>query len=138
MASGNASCYFRAMKLKFSGSANRVLAALIAGLLLAGCATTHKVNWNSRVGIFNYDQALEELGSPEKFNKLPDGGIVAEWLARGGPRNHFETGMGSGVYSGGIGVGIPQPAGHAPLDDYIRLKFDPNGRLAEWCRELHR
>ncbi len=50
---------------------------------LTGCAT-NRIDWASRVGTYNYDQALLEFGPPEKQAKLQNGTLVAEWLTRRG------------------------------------------------------
>jgi hypothetical protein len=110
----------------------RALRWILPLLLLwpAGCASP-KINWAARVGVYTYDQAVLELGPPDKQAKLGDGTIVAEWLTRRGY---------SQVY-------IPYGAG-APLwnyyplypvynqtyvpDDYLRLVFGPDGRLKSW------
>jgi len=103
-------------------------------LLLAwvGCAT-YKAAWNSRIGTYTYDQAVSELGPPDKGAKLTDGTTVAEWLTRRG-------------YSGGsvgfmYGYGYPyyyHPWYHyyePPSPDYfIRLTFGPDGKLQAWKR----
>lgn len=104
--------------------------------LIAGCAT-NKVDWNSRIGNYTYDQAVTELGPPDKSAKLTDGTTVAEWMTRRG-------------YSGGsvgfaYGYGYPYryyypgPFYHqyyeAPSPDYfIRLTFGPDGKLQSWKR----
>ena len=41
-------------------------------LLAAGCATTG-VDWAVRVGNYTFDQAVVELGPPDKQAKLQDG-----------------------------------------------------------------
>ena len=96
-------------------------------LVSVGCATT-KIDWNSRIGNYIYDQAVIELGPPDKFAKLTDGTIVAEWMTRRG-------------YSGGsagmmYGHGYPyyyHPWHYyyePPSPDYfIRLTFGPDGKL---------
>src|SRR5690242_15264115 len=58
---------------------------LILGLcvFLIGCAST-KIDWNSRIGNYTYDQAVLELGPPDKDAKLTDGTVVAEWMTRRG------------------------------------------------------
>jgi hypothetical protein len=105
-------------------------------LLFAGCAT-NKVDWNSRIGNYTYDQAITELGPPDKSAKLTDETTVAEWLTRRG-------------YSGGsvgfaYGYGYPDryyypgPFYHhyyePPSPDYfIRLTFGPDGKLQSWRR----
>ena len=52
-------------------------------LFLIGCAST-KIDWNSRIGNYTYDQAVLELGPPDKYAKLTDGTVVAEWMTRRG------------------------------------------------------
>ena len=105
---------------------------LCLGLLLAGCASP-KIDWNRRVGVYNYDQAVAELGPPDKQARLSDGSTVAEWLTRRG-------------YSGGsvgfmYGYGYPyyyHPWYHyydPPSPDYfIRLTFGPDAKLEAYKR----
>jgi hypothetical protein len=59
----------------------RKLLPFIFGIafLLSACATD-KTNWQSRIGSYTYDQAVIELGPPDKEAKLTDGTKVAEWL----------------------------------------------------------
>src|SRR5438094_7507721 len=102
-------------------------------LFLTGCAST-KIDWNSRIGNYTYDQAVLELGPPDKSAKLSDGSIVAEWMTRRG-------------YSGGsvgimYGYGYPYYHYHPwyhyyepPSPDYfIRLTFGPDGKLQAYKR----
>jgi hypothetical protein len=106
-------------------------------VFLTGCAGT-KTDWNSRVGIYTYDQAVTELGPPDKSAKLTDGTTVAEWMTRRG-------------YSGGsvgfmYGYGYPYhgyPYYHYPPyylaeppspDYFIRLTFGPDGKLQAYKR----
>ncbi len=80
------------MKLTLSGrdsagrsvarSAGRTLSVLLL-LLSVGCAST-KIDWSSRIGNYTYDQAVIELGPPDKYAKLTDGTVVAEWMTRRG------------------------------------------------------
>ena len=71
------------------------------------------MNWNSRVGNFTYDQAVIELGPPDKQAKLSDNTVVAEWIKRrsgSGFSIGLGTGLhadfGSGLWDGGP-IGIP-------------------------------
>src|SRR5690348_1979923 len=58
---------------------------LLLAALLAGCATHHpKIDWAARVGVYTYDQAVVELGPPDKQAKLADGSLVADWLLHRG------------------------------------------------------
>ena len=52
-----------------------ILALVVA--FIAGCATTKPIDWNSRVGSYTFDQAVTELGPPDKQAALSDGKIVA-------------------------------------------------------------
>ena len=65
----------------------------VAVLVIAGCATG-RVDWSARVGSFTFDQAVVELGPPDKQAKLSDGRTVADWVSRysGGPSVSVGTG----------------------------------------------
>ncbi|MGH9578308.1 MAG: hypothetical protein ACRD3R_12790, partial [Terriglobales bacterium] len=104
-------------------------ALVLSALLLAGCATA--IDWNTRVGTYTYDQAVLELGPPDKHAQLSDGTTVAEWLAyRGGTSRVFATGGYAHWHRGYVHGG---PAFY--LDDYttyenfLRLVFAPDGVL---------
>jgi hypothetical protein len=62
--------------------AGYLIALFALTVLLIGCSTTKKVDWNSRVGSYTYDQAMVEYGPPDKQAKLSDGRTVAEWITR--------------------------------------------------------
>ena len=53
---------------------------VLAVVFFAGCATTKPIDWNSRVGSYTFDQAVTELGPPDKQAKLSDGKTVAQWI----------------------------------------------------------
>ena len=109
-------------------------------MLWIGCVRT-KVDWNSRIGLYDFDQAVVELGPPDKSATLSDGTVVAEWMTRRGSAGGY-----SDMYYGG-----PRPypywRGYSPpayyYDDapsasfFLRLVFDPEGRLTDW-RKLAR
>jgi hypothetical protein len=95
------------------------LAALIA-FFLAGCATT-KIDWNSRIGSYTYDEAVGELGVPDRQATLTDGSIVGEWLTRrGGAYGHMHYFPGSRFHTYDVSE-MP--------DRYLRLVFGPDKRL---------
>ncbi len=105
------------------------------GLVFAGCTSTPKVDWNSRVGNYTYDQAVTELGPPDKMAKLSDGTTVADWIkhSHGGG---MSFGVGTGFYSGGgtaVGTGVGTSTGYP--DRVLRLTFGPDGKLAEYKKE---
>lgn len=99
-------------------------------LLLNGCASTKKVNWNSRVGSYTYDQAVAELGSPDKQAKTSSGQTVADWIKRrlGGSSISF----GTGFYGRNGGVAVGQSVGSGYQDSVTRLTFDTDGKLISW------
>ncbi len=105
---------------------------LAAALFIAGCATNH-VDWDTRVGVFTYDQAVTELGPPDKQAKLTDNSTVAEWISRystGG-----SVGLGTGFYGGGpVGVGV---MGSTPTyrESRLVLTFGTNHVLTAWSRK---
>jgi hypothetical protein len=104
-------------------------------LLLAGCASTPKADWNGRVGSYVYDQAVAEMGPPDRSASLTDGATVAEWFIKHNSSVSF--GVGTGFYSHGTSVGMSQSVGTAPSGEYLRLTFSPDGKLAKWERVRH-
>jgi hypothetical protein len=104
-----------------------------AGSLGAGCRSTPKVNWDSRVGNYTYDQAVQELGPPDKTATLSDGKKVADWVqrSRGGG---LSFGLGTGFSTGHTGVGVGQSIGTRSSDRVLRLTFDPENKLVSWSK----
>ncbi|MCS7091217.1 MAG: hypothetical protein RMN51_03010 [Verrucomicrobiota bacterium] len=96
--------------------------------LLCGCATS-KINWNERIGKFTFDQAVVELGPPDKQAKLQDGTIVAEWLTRPS-RGRLYTSAAWHPYW--YGWGFPTYVETYTPDGWLRLVFGPDGLLKEW------
>lgn len=116
--------------------ARRILSLLsaLAILLIAGCAT-RKIDWAARVGSYSFDQAVAELGPPEKQAKLSDGTLVAEWLLRRGYREVYATGVyHPGYYYHHHGILPPAYAESYRPDYLIRLTFSPEGQLTAWKR----
>ena len=106
------------------------LIALVLATALAGCATK-KIDWAGRIGTYTYEQAVVEIGPPDKKEKLTDGTIVAEWLTRRGYHELYATG---GYYSAPYGYWGYPPVyfdTYAP-DRFIRLTFGPDGKLQSW------
>src|SRR5712671_4743566 len=107
-----------------------IFPALLAALVLAGCATTPKIDWAARVGHYTYDQAVLELGPPDKVAKLDNGIIVAEWVTQSaqtiGPTGPYL--VRPGFYGG-------RAPGYAPTYFpawYLRLTFAADGKLTAW------
>ena len=99
-------------------------------ILLAGCAT-HRIDWNSRVGNYTFDQAVTEFGPPDKQARLSNGQLVAEWVSR------YETGstavVGTGYYGYPGGVGIVQTS-PGYYESRLRLTFNTNNVLTAWSK----
>lgn len=105
------------------------LGLLTAILLITGCATP-RIDWASRIGTYTFDNAVLELGPPDKQAKLQDGTLVAEWLTNhGGAYAYPAYGYGNYPYW------YATPPGPTYLDSpdfYLRLTFGPDGRLQSW------
>ena len=95
--------------------------------MLAGC-TTAKVDWSGRVGVYTFDQAVIELGPPDKQAKLEDGRTVADWLTQRGytyrTPNYYPYAWGGPFY--------PDYEISTTPDYYLRLVFGPDGKLRLW------
>lgn len=102
-------------------------------LLFAGC-TTNKVDWNSQVGVLTFDQAVIQLGPPDKHAKLTDGTVVAEWeTQRGYTQTTYMGGYyGPRGYYGGYYGPMPVTTYHPTY--FLRLTFGPDGKLMAWKR----
>ena len=113
------------------------VALFAVGIWLTGCVTTPRVDWNSRVGVYTYDQAVIELGPPDKMATLSDGAIVAEWMTHRG--RYYGSSAAYGYYGAPYGrygiypglVVTPQYLDRSP-DKFLRLVFDPKRVLVSW------
>ena len=105
---------------------------LVAAVLLAGCATTKLVDWNSRIGAYTFDQAIPELGPPDKQARLSDGKTVAEWVTGRGGGSSVSIGMGAA--RGNAGFGASRSVGRNYSDRVLMLTFNPNNLLAAWSK----
>jgi hypothetical protein len=106
--------------------------ALLASvaLLFIGCKSTAKVDWESRVGSYTFDQAVNDLGPPDKQTKTSDGSTVAEWVT--GRSGGSGLSIGTGVFGSSGGVGVSQSVGSGGRNRFLRLTFDPDGLLSAW------
>ena len=103
---------------------------MLAAQALAGCVTP-KIDWSARVGNYTYDQAIMELGPPDKSAKLTDGTVVADWLT-----HHAQTIIAPEPYF------LPPGSYFGPLTpmytetyypaQYLRLTFGADGKLKTW------
>jgi hypothetical protein len=108
----------------------KVVALLVMVLLGISCASTPKVNWDSRVGNYTFDQAVLEMGPPERASELSDGTKVAEWFLKRG--SSMSVGVGTGFYGSGSRVGVGQSVVTGPSGQYLRLTFAAGGVLSRW------
>jgi hypothetical protein len=110
------------------------LVLAVFSLVMTGCKSTPKVDWNSRVGNYTYDQAVLDMGPPDKSAKLSDGKTVAEWIRRS--RNGgVSFGVGTGGYVGGgtaVGGGVGTSTGG--YEKVTKLTFGPDGKLISWAK----
>ena len=118
------------MKLNFL---RQLLLAAVALAFFAGCMTP-QVNWNARVGHYTLDQAVVELGPPDKQAKLTDGRIIAEWVTR------YNTGgtvvIGAGFYHHYPGsAAFIQTPGPNYYEQTLRLTFGADQILSTWSRK---
>jgi hypothetical protein len=111
-----------------------LLPGFIALLVLSAC-TTPKVDWNAQIGIYTYDQAVIDLGPPDKSATLSDGTRVVEWLTQRGYHGGYV-----GVYGGFYAPyrpysyypAMPYAYESSWPDYFLRLTFDPDGKLRAW------
>jgi hypothetical protein len=104
----------------------------LLSFVCAGCKTTPKVDWNSRVGNYTYDQAVAELGPPDKTATLSDGKTVAEWITHRSGGSGLS--VGTGFYGSRTGVGVSQSMGSGYSDRILRLTFGPDKNLVSWTK----
>jgi len=107
------------------------LVALWLVLGLAGCATTPKIDWTARIGTYTHDQAVMDLGPPDKSARLSDGSIVADWMTRRAqtvvaPEPYY---LSPGCYFGPLTPTYTES--YFPAR-YLRLTFDADGKLKAW------
>ena len=92
----------------------------------------HKIDWTSRISHYTYDQAVTELGPPDKSAKLTDGSTVAEWLTQHGYVTHYPPPL---IYAYPYHYYGPLYPGYYDSyspNYYLRLIFGPDGQLQSW------
>jgi hypothetical protein len=116
------------------------LSLIVLVFLSGSCASSPKPNiketdWGSRIGTYTYEEALAELGEPDVIGESNQG-RAAEWVVRRSPMVSFGFGFGTGSYGGhtATGVGVGTSVSPPPSGEYLRLRFDKDGKLAEWSR----
>ena len=116
------------------------LTLLAIALALTGCATSSKtsvknIDWSTRIGSYTYEQALAELGKPDVISESSEG-RTAEWVIRRSSNVSFGLGFGTSSYghSSAAGVGVGTAVSPPPSGEYLHLRFDKDGKLAEWTK----
>jgi hypothetical protein len=123
------------MKARISAGHAVVFTLLFAaaGLMFTGCRTTPRVDWNNRVGTYTYDDAVAELGPPDKTATTSDGKLVADWITRySGGGLSFGVGTGRSSGNSAVGVGVGSSTGYQ--DKVLRLTFGPDHKLIAWSK----
>jgi len=108
----------------------------LAFTFVVGCKTTPPVDWKARVGAYTYDQAVTDLGPPDKQAKLTDGDTVANWVAHHSGGSGLSLGLGTGFISGGGGSAVGVGVGHSigDSDKVLTLTFGTNNVLKAWSK----
>lgn len=101
---------------------------------MVGCASRGRPNWQSRIGTYTLDDGIKEFGPPAARDKTSDGVVVVEWLIQKGlvystPAPAWMGGGWGRWMWGTSAVDI-----NSTPDEYLRLQFGPDGRLAAWKR----
>ena len=120
------------MKMNLTAKLLFLAILTVAAALITGCKTTKPVDWNSRVGSYTFDQAVTELGPPDKQAGLSDGKIVASWITHRYGGTSFS--VGTGFYGGNSGFGVGQTVGTGYPDRVLTLTFGTNYVLAAWSK----
>ena len=105
---------------------------VLVSALMVGCKTTKPIDWDSRVGTYTFDQAVTELGPPDKQTTLSDGKLVTQWITHRYGGSSFS--VGTGFYTGPVGVGVGQTTGSAYPDKILTLTFGTNQVLAAFSK----
>ena len=114
-----------------------IVGVLIAATLV-GCAGP-KIDWSTRVGSYTFDDAVREMGPPERQATLSDGSKVVDWVTERGSRTG-SLGVGSRFsFPGRYGYYDPFMTAHLEPrspDRIVRLTFAADGKLQEAKRVM--
>jgi len=121
------------MKTNLAAKFSLLTILVLAVAFIVGCKTTPPVDWNSRVGNYTFDQAVTELGPPDRQAKLSDGNTVAEWIThRSGGTS---VGIGTGFFTRGAAVGVGESVGSGYPDQVLKLTFGTDNKLLFWRKD---
>ena len=118
------------MKMNFAVIFSSPVILALAVAFLTGCKTP-PVDWDSRIGHYTYDQAVTDLGPPDRQARLSDGKAVYKWFVQPPVTPRFNSGM---SYYGNNGFGANQTIGASYNSQMLQLTFDSNGKLTAWSR----
>jgi hypothetical protein len=124
------------MKMNLAAKFSLLVVFTLVAAFLIGCKSTPPIDWDSRIGTYTYDQAVTDLGPPDKQAKLTDGKTVAEWITHrsGGTGLSIGTGFFSGGGGIGTGVGVSQSVGSGSSNKVLKLTFGTDNKLVAWSK----
>ena len=108
------------------------LGCLLLVILIVGCTTMH-TDWNARIGHYTYDDAVKELGLPDRYGKLSTGQLVAEWITRYPVGS--TTYVSPGIYGYGPGGGFITTTPPSYYESILQLTFETNNVLSAWMKK---
>jgi hypothetical protein len=120
------------MKINLAAKFSWLAILALITVFIAGCASTKPIDWNSRVGTYTFDQAVTELGPPDKQARLSDGKTVAQWITHREGGSGFS--VGTGFIGGNTGLGVSQSVGTGYSDRVLQLTFSTNNVLTAWSK----
>ena len=110
----------------------RLICGVLFGMLWAGCQALQQVDWDGRIGRFDYEQAVAELGWPVEETKLSGGMRRVEWITNSGVSMGRAL-VGPAYKRRSMSVVLVEPTEIKRLRDrYLWLTFDEAGRMVAW------
>ena len=98
-------------------------------LLLTACSSTRHA-WDTRIGTYTFNDAVQELGVPEATFTHADGSFTAEWLNRRGSTEYVRAFPLSTHSRNRYSTPSPYHVHRTP-DTYLLLTFDAEERLKQ-------
>ena len=104
--------------------------SLMAATLLLGCATSSPARWDHRIGTYSWEDAVAELGPPDRVTEETGGVKVAEWI-----QSRTEGMLAPSSPSVPLReqtLGTSNTSGTVAPAKILRLSFTPDGKLLDW------